>query len=216
MLDIMKMPNWRNQLTSSVSYVDAEIFYNADNGDRHYVSEFLSNTQLYMTSKRQLLNEYGAYLDKNIEEARKPYLLRKDLPYPPEIMTVHLFPVFQKAGDDDGIVVANDTENALLLTACALQAYHAEHGSYPASLTALVPDELTHLPADPFAPGAALCYKPKGDKYLLYSIGPDGKDDGGLPIFTGPPDDPARYGMNDFSNRVGDIVAGINLYVYSD
>ena len=36
---------------------------------------------------------------------------------------------------------------------------------------------LRHIPRDPFT-GKALCYRPEGEGFVLYSVGPDGTDDG--------------------------------------
>jgi hypothetical protein len=73
-----------------------------------------------------------------------------------------------------------DAQDHLFLTALALQAWRAEHGGYPDSLDALVPDLLDSVPADPFGRGA-LKYRREGEKYLLYSVGPGGQDHGGQP-----------------------------------
>ena len=58
---------------------------------------------------------------------------------------------------------------------------------------------LDYMPFDPCA-GAPLRYVPQGDDYLLYSVGPDGRDDGGQEsasedsdwVFTSPRPDPRR------------------------
>jgi hypothetical protein len=69
----------------------------------------------------------------------------------------------------------------LLLTdvGYALAAYNADHGAFPDSLDALVPDLLPAVPLDPFT-GDPLRYELKGDGFLLYSVGANGRDDGGL------------------------------------
>ena len=114
----------------------------------------------------------------------------------------------------------NETENELLLTAFALQAYQAEHGDYPATLAALVPAYLPANSTDPFATTGTFRYKKlpalamgKGASFLLYSIGPDGKDDGGHPIENSFLKGKSSYLV--FSNGSpgdGDIVAGVNLF----
>ena len=63
--------------------------------------------------------------------------------------------------------------------AFALAQYHAEHGRYPAKLATLVPRHVKEVPKDIFNNNAELHYKREGDGYLLYSVGPNGKDDGG-------------------------------------
>ena len=63
------------------------------------------------------------------------------------------------------------------------QAWRAEHGQCPDSLDSLVPGTLDTVPLDPFS-SAALQYRRDGERYVLYSVGPDGKDDGGRAVQT--------------------------------
>jgi hypothetical protein len=91
-------------------------------------------------------------------------------------------------------------ENHLFLLALALRAYQCDHGAAPATLKALVPDYLTTVPADPFAFDGAFRFRLAGTGYLLYSVGPDGVDDGGVAMTS--------KGVSDTST--GDIVAGVN------
>lgn len=104
----------------------------------------------------------------------------------------------------------NDTQNALLTVMLALRAYKAEHGSYPNRLDALAPHYLAHVPDDPFALSTPLRYRRLGKTFLLYSVGPDGKDDGGKPIFDAAKGGPrpslhdARYFV--YPDSKGDIV----------
>jgi hypothetical protein len=67
---------------------------------------------------------------------------------------------------------------ANLQVAFALAAYKADKGNYPAKLADLAPKYLQEVPGDLFS-GKALIYKPSGKGYLLYSVGANGKDDGG-------------------------------------
>jgi hypothetical protein len=62
--------------------------------------------------------------------------------------------------------------------AFALAEYRARHGSYPAKLADLVPEYVPAVPKDIFS-GGELHYKSQADGYLLYSVGPNGKDEGG-------------------------------------
>ena len=82
----------------------------------------------------------------------------------------------------------------LLAIAFALHAYRLQHGDYPAALTALTSSHiLAALPEDPFAPNAQTMFRYRrvdSDHYVLYSVGPDGVDDGG----------------RDFSKKSGDAV----------
>jgi hypothetical protein len=97
-------------------------------------------------------------------------------------------------------------DNRLLAATLALRAYRLEHGRYPATLQALTPRYLPAVPGDPFSP-APLLYRSQCKGYVLYSIGPDGKDDGGTPAFDKRNRDmPYLVGKS----SQGDIVAGIN------
>jgi hypothetical protein len=68
----------------------------------------------------------------------------------------------------------------LAATALAIRLYEIHHGRRPASLDQLIPDYLPAVPADPFTPdGRPIGYRPHAPKPVLYSVGPDGIDDGG-------------------------------------
>jgi len=77
-----------------------------------------------------------------------------------------------------------------LFVAFALAAYQRDEGRYPAKLADLAPKYLAAVPGDVFS-GKELIYKPQGNGYLFYSIGANGKDDGGRWVDDDPPgDDP--------------------------
>jgi len=65
-----------------------------------------------------------------------------------------------------------------LQVAFALAAYRSDKGSYPAKLDDLAPKYLTSIPDDLFS-GKSLIYRQTEKGYLLYSVGPNGKDDEG-------------------------------------
>ena len=65
--------------------------------------------------------------------------------------------------------------------ACALERYRLDHGEYPQSLDALVPQFIQSIPHDLIG-GQPLHYRRTNDrKFLLYSIGWNELDDGGKP-----------------------------------
>lgn len=124
-----------------------------------------------------------------------------------------LLPVYSRVRLNE---VSGDTQNALLVTILALQAYHQDHKTYPATLTALVPGYLKAVPIDPFALSGSLRYKQAGSSYVLYSVGPDSKDDGGKAIFDTLKSAPGPNNSRDERRSVeegskGDIVAGVNV-----
>jgi len=74
----------------------------------------------------------------------------------------------------------NQTTIQLAITACALERHRLAHSSYPETLDQLVPAFLPKLPLDPMT-GQPFHYRRTGDGwFLLYSVGEDGKDDGGV------------------------------------
>jgi hypothetical protein len=65
-----------------------------------------------------------------------------------------------------------------LLLACQL--HHRLHGDWPAKIEDLVPDILAKLPTDPLGKsGELMRLKRDGDDLVIYSVGPNGVDDGG-------------------------------------
>lgn len=62
--------------------------------------------------------------------------------------------------------------------ACALERYRLEHVAYPESLSGLTLCDGSPLPNDPCS-GRLMGYRKTAGKYALWSIGLDGKDDGG-------------------------------------
>ena len=70
----------------------------------------------------------------------------------------------------------------LLICELAVRAYTLEHGAPPQNLHQLVPAYLAKLPADPFdAEGGPMRYVRTETGYVVYSIAPDGQDNGGQP-----------------------------------
>ena len=74
-------------------------------------------------------------------------------------------------------------------TALAVERYRLAHGTLPGGLADLVPDYLDGVPEDPFD-GRPLRYKKLEKGYVVYSVGEDGKDDGGA--------EPPREGVPEF------------------
>lgn len=79
----------------------------------------------------------------------------------------------------------------LAIAACALERHRLARGSYPESLAALAP-EFGPLPPDPMN-GQPFRYERTADGYFrLWSIGWNGKDDGGTVALTGTPASKSR------------------------
>jgi hypothetical protein len=73
-----------------------------------------------------------------------------------------------------------EAQRRVIITAIALERYRARHGAYPATLALLAPDFFKTVPED-FMDGQPLRYRPTNDgHFVLYSVGFDFKDDGGV------------------------------------
>lgn len=70
------------------------------------------------------------------------------------------------------------------LTVIALELFHRTNQRWPASLAELSPQWLPSPPVDRFD-GSTLRYRINGDRPMLYSVGTDREDDGGIPPSTG-------------------------------
>jgi hypothetical protein len=83
-----------------------------------------------------------------------------------------------------GVVKTQAKGDALHRVADVLVAATRERlvmGAIPETLEALVPGGLPAVPRDPFTDGKPLIANRAGDAWVVYSVGPDGEDDGGPP-----------------------------------
>jgi hypothetical protein len=102
-----------------------------------------------------------------------------------DVLVYYMLPAFsrvQDAADRDEQVQRN------LHVAFALANYQRDRGRYPAKLDELVPRYLPAIPDDLFS-GKALIYRPSEKGYLVYSVGPNGIDEGGSTLEDNPPGD---------------------------
>jgi hypothetical protein len=82
-------------------------------------------------------------------------------------------------------VVQAEAARHIVVAAVALKRFQLKHGKWPEVLAELAPEFFPAVPIDPYD-GKSLRYHPNADgTYLLYSIGPDGIDDGGAPANSG-------------------------------
>jgi hypothetical protein len=71
----------------------------------------------------------------------------------------------------------------LARVACALGRYEMAHGQYPESLAALAPQYINALPHDVIGAKPLIYHPTVGGEFLLYSVGWDSEDDGGIAAF---------------------------------
>ena len=185
LLEIFHHPTWRAELA---------VVLTEDGMSDLGVAPQLT-AQLRFASQRAIMSGYTAAMDERICYALQPYSFTAPAQPPDEI-------VRKIIGDDLAEVrcmaADNEAQIPMLMTTLALRAYHLDHGGYPPTLNALIPGYLSRVPDDPFAVSSQLHYRRQGSNYVLYSIGPDGNDDGGRRVFIVEPD------------SRGDIVAGVN------
>ena len=72
------------------------------------------------------------------------------------------------------------THCRIAVAVIALERYRLRHKRFPASLNELVPDFVSEMPID-YMDGKPLRYRLDGDQFVLWSVGRNGKDDGGTP-----------------------------------
>src|SRR5581483_10287575 len=92
-----------------------------------------------------------------------------------KILVTLMLPAFTKIQD---AADRCEQEQRNLHLAFALAAYQRDQGHFPAKLDELCPKYLKDVPGDLFS-GKPLLYRLVAQGYLLYSIGPNGVDDGG-------------------------------------
>jgi hypothetical protein len=105
---------------------------------------------------------------KQTGEPPKPFLLAR-------MLTAEMYlKVVQKA-------MTAETQRRIVITAIALKRFERRHGKLPADLLELTPEFLKETLLDPMN-ARPFHYRFTGGKsFLLYSVGTDGKDDGGDP-----------------------------------
>lgn len=86
-------------------------------------------------------------------------------------------------------VLGIDLLRRLSLLAVACERFRLREGHYPSSLADLEPALLRAPVLDPFS-GQPFCYRLQEDRFLLYSVGRNGRDDGGNAALA-PPTAPA-------------------------
>jgi hypothetical protein len=163
-----------------------------------------------MLPRRVIYGNYTAYMDALIANAQMPFGAPATPPtIPADPYNKLLVPVFEKSRWN---AARNETGTSLLVVALALRSYHEKHHSFPATMSQLVPEYLHALPADPYGAGEPLRYRladKSGQKYSLYSVGPDGVDNRGRAIEDKSKTDKRRHFV--LPESKGDVVAGVNF-----
>ena len=170
--------------------------------------------RIYTLSKQTIVDDIAADYNREIANARLPYLSKGTPPQLAGDPFLQLFgaPSRERLRFNDARDLAGDQ---MLMFRLALRAYFLDQGAYPPNLKALMPTHLNSIPADPFGGGGPWNYALSGSSYQLWSIGPDGKNDGGKPIPWRSSPRPRYAGERVrlpylMQDSVGDYVAGKN------
>lgn len=166
-------------------------------------------TSYLLASKQQVAQDYIAALDKGIAGADLPYSQLRVGPGPGSL--TFFDPPNKPSKNRFGMnEVRARTSNNMLLLRLALRAYIAGHKSAPPTLSALVPAYLKAIPTDVYNDDKPLFYKPNGATYKLWSVGPDGINDGGIPFTDKQGKNPKHPASNLMeASGKGDFVAGL-------
>jgi hypothetical protein len=108
----------------------------------------------------------------------KPYGERGDIPKPTDPYLKIVEPVMSSIWLRDAELRA---QSALRQVWLAVRCYQIDKRRLPASLQDLLPDYLVAIPTDPFS-GKPLLANAATGAFVIYSVGPDCRDDGGSPI----------------------------------
>lgn len=146
---------------------------------------FFYQNELVMSRMHQEINlpevdaaKHRVYV--NLPSGSEDDLMNKELSagFPPYTMFVRiLFPALAKARMKSAYAQTLVDE---AMVACALERYRLAHGEFPQSLDALTPQFIQKIPNDIFT-GGPLKYQRAGDgRFMLYSVGWNGTDDGGI------------------------------------
>jgi hypothetical protein len=156
----------RHRLASTPQPRDVPLFVSYEVASGQFPT--LSQSEFH-TYRLQCQNEIAAFLSKPRDESIEAYTQRIN-----SLFTMPAAAEFMFAGTG----AINSLEWPFTQTTLALAAYRADHPLYPESLAALVPKYLPAVPQDPFSSGV-LSYHTTSTGFLLYSVGPNGRDDAG-------------------------------------
>ncbi|MDG1991501.1 MAG: hypothetical protein P8J43_03440 [Pirellulales bacterium] len=134
-----------------------------------------------LAAYRQTMHSYQRVSESSDSYAAKQTILKKiedDLSSgrPKGFITALVTPAIGKAIEN---VEKARMRHTTALVAIAATEFRIAHGSLPEKADSLVPDFLPCLPKDTFHATSRVRYSSKDDGVAIYSVGPNGKDDGG-------------------------------------
>jgi hypothetical protein len=132
--------------------------------------------QLVVIPPRVGLANLDHYYRQRIAESKKPFRQRVPVPAPADPWSRRWY--LADEPKHSWRYEFAQTELAILEVALAVRLFRLQHGRYPTDLKVIERQWLPAVPTDQW--GQPVAYRLKSLKPLIYSWGPDGKDDGGL------------------------------------
>ena len=196
-LNLTKQPNWRASADQGNGFSDEAVTWR-------------DKLTVRLITKREIVHRINEQFDLLDRELTNPYSKPSDLtPKNTDIISQQFATLISMRRSDARELVSL----RILLLRFALQAFKAEHGTYPTTLNQLAPAYIKQVPTDYYADEKPFHYQSMGKTYKLWSVGPDGVDNGGTPIsvtqaprYPGEPPHPAVVSPD----SKGDWVAGKN------
>ncbi|MBI2301161.1 MAG: hypothetical protein HYU66_19815 [Armatimonadetes bacterium] len=148
------------------------------------VSFCIPDWQVWLRGRRGLLRDIERHYNLLIANEKRAYLRRAN-PLRLDADELVLMLTDFSAPDRERFALV-DAATGMLAVELAVHAWRLDHTAFPAQLADLVPRYLPSLPDDPFALAGTYGYVPAGRRYRLYSVGPDGRDDGGAVLSPEP------------------------------
>jgi hypothetical protein len=136
-------------------------------------------TQLALTPRRLPLSNIDRYYRECIANSKKPVRHRTMVPAPRDPWWPSATSLLTDLWWSDSWRWENrlNTQLTLLAVALAVRQHYLERGAYPKQLRDINRKWLPAIPADCW--GQPVAYRLKNGRPLIYSLGPDGKNDGG-------------------------------------
>ncbi|HEX8465044.1 MAG TPA: hypothetical protein VF627_10550 [Abditibacterium sp.] len=158
--EYLQKPDWKERIIN-------ESIAEHDLGALGSFAWGISVEELQNGAAPMLRNQVEKWWDIRLENERRPAATRP-IPLGFKLQEAAAFLLEAPSESSRTEFLMARTQALLLSSALKLQAIHEEIGTYPTTF---------NTPADPFGNGT-LIYWPIGKTYRLYSVGPDGKDNG--------------------------------------
>ncbi len=137
--------------------------------------------RMLLYPRRWVLAHTDAFFRAQVADLRKPVRQRSVVPLPQDPWSDDLYRA-QSMSKNTWRLERMGTDLALLEVALAVRRHFLDHGRYPRRLAEVSRRWLPAIPVDLWE--QQITYRLQGGRPIIYSMGPDGKDDGGKASVT--------------------------------